>query len=73
MLNLADIAEKLDSEEKLMLKYRFPVRSTGGGVEYETRVGKLLDVAEEAQLVYVSHEGSIIWVKLDEVIEIEEI
>lgn len=73
MIDLSDIAARLDAEEKFNLKYRFPVRSSKGSVEYETRVGKLLDVAEEAGLIYVSHDGNVIWVKTDEVIDIEPV
>ena len=70
MVDLSDVNARLDADEKLELKYRFPVRSADGEVEYETRKGKLLDVAEEARLLYVSHEGEILWIKLEEAVEI---
>ena len=70
-MDLRGIAERLDSDEKLKLTYRFPVRSADGDVEYEVRTGKLLDVAEEAKLLYVSHEGEVIWIKIEEVLSVE--
>ncbi len=70
MVNLSDVNARLDADENLELKYRFPVRSANGEVEYETRKGKLLDVAEEASLLYVSHEGEILWIKVEEAVEI---
>jgi len=70
LLDLKEIAARLDAEEKLKLTYRFPVRSADGQVDYETRCDRLLDVAEEANLLYVSHQGEVIWVKLDEAIAV---
>ena len=70
MVDLSDVNARLDADEKLELKYRFPVRSANGEVEYETRKGELLDVAEEARLLYVSHEGEILWIKVEEAVEI---
>ena len=70
MVDLFRIAERLDSDEKLRLKYRFPVRAADGQVDYEVREGKLLDVSEEAKMLYVLHNGEVIWVKLEEVIDI---
>lgn len=70
MIDFSDIAAKLDADENLDLTYRFPIRSADGNVEYETRKGKLLDVAEDAKLLYVSYRGDVIWVKEDEVVEI---
>lgn len=72
MLDLAEIAASLDREEKFLVTYRLPVSSANGQVEYETRQGKLLDVAEEAGLLYVSHQGQVIWIKCDEVISVEK-
>jgi hypothetical protein len=70
LIDLSDIAARLDAEENLKLTYRFPVSSGGGTVRYETRTARLLDVAEESNLLYVRHEGEVIWVKLDEALEI---
>ena len=70
MVDLSDVNTRLDADENLELKYRFPVRSANGEVQYETRTGKLLDVAEEAKLLYVSHEGEILWVKIEEAVEV---
>lgn len=72
MLNLAEIAASLDREEKFMVTYRLPVSSADGQVGYETRQGKLLDVAEDAGLLYVSHQGQVIWIKTDEVVSVEK-
>lgn len=70
MVDLVDIAARLDADEKLKLKYRFPVRLADGQVEYELRTGRLLDIAEEAKLLYVSHQNEVIWVKLDEAVDV---
>lgn len=70
MVDLLDISARLDADEKLNLSYRFLVCAADGQVEYETRTGRLLDIAEEARLLYVSHQGEVIWVKLDEAIEV---
>ena len=70
MVDLTDVSARLDADEKLEIKYRFPVRSANGEVLYETREGALLDVAEEARLLYVSHDGEILWIKIEEAIEV---
>ena len=70
-MDLTDIAARLDADEKLRLSYRFPVRLADGDVTFETRQGELLDVAEESGLLYVSHRGEVIWVKLEEALEIK--
>ncbi|MGC8861356.1 MAG: hypothetical protein ACP5R5_01125 [Armatimonadota bacterium] len=70
MVDLHDIAARLDADEKLRLRYRFPVASAEGQVEYELRESRLLDVAEDAKLLYVSHGGEVLWVKLEEAIEV---
>lgn len=72
MVDLSDVAARLDADEKFTVKYRFPVRSASGQVEHETRTGKLLDVAEETRLLYVSHEGEILWIKEREVVEVTQ-
>lgn len=69
-MDLISIAARLDADEKFKLTYRFPIRSANGEVKYETRVGKLLDIAEDANVLYVAHAGEVIWVKADEAIEI---
>lgn len=69
-MDLISIASRLDADEKFRLTYKFPVRSADGKVEYETRVGKLLDIAEDTNVLYVAHAGEVIWVKADEAIEI---
>ncbi len=70
MINLSEVAAKLDADEALTLTYRFPIETADGGLTYETRKAKLLDVAEEAGLLYVSQGGKIIWVKIEEAVEI---
>lgn len=72
MLNLSEIAARLDADEKLKLKYRFPVSTGNGNVRYEIRTAKLLDVAVESNVLYVSHENEVIWIKLEEAIEVTE-
>jgi hypothetical protein len=71
-VDLTEVAAKLDADEKLTVTYRFPVSSSNGEVEYQTRHGKLLDIAEEAQRLYVSHNSDVIWVNADEVISVAE-
>ena len=70
MIDLYDIAARLETDGKLRLRYRFPVSSADGAVNYETREGRILDVAEDAKLLYVSHRGEVLWVKLEEAIEV---
>ncbi|MDH7602128.1 MAG: hypothetical protein QHI38_08265 [Armatimonadota bacterium] len=70
MIDLKEIAARLDAEEKMRLKYRFPVSLPDGDVRYEIREDRLLDVAEDARILYVSRGGEVIWVKLEEAIEI---
>ncbi len=72
MLDLSEIAAMLDREEKFVVTYRLPVSTVDGQVGYETRQGKLLDVAEDAGLLYVSHQGQVIWIKADEVVSVEK-
>lgn len=69
-MDLSNVAARLDADEKLKLTYRFPVSSGDGTVKYEVRTAKLLDVAVESNLLYVNHEDEVIWVKLDEAIEV---
>lgn len=70
MVDISDVAARLDADEKLKLTYRFPVSDADGRVDYETREGQLLDVAQDANLLYVSHRGNVIWVKVDEAISV---
>ena len=71
MLDLSDIAAKLDADQKLKLTYRFPVSSGSGDVNYETRTARLLDVSEESKLLYVRQNGEVIWVKMEEALEVQ--
>lgn len=70
-MDLANVAAMLDADERLKLTYRFPVSSGNGSVNYEVRTAKLLDVAIESNLLYVNHEDEVIWIKLDEAIEVQ--
>lgn len=70
MLDISNIAERLDSDEKLELTYRLPVKTPGGRTEFDMRTGRILDVAEEAKLFYVESDNGVIWVKLEEAVEI---
>ncbi|MFQ3548234.1 MAG: hypothetical protein SNJ70_00610 [Armatimonadota bacterium] len=72
MIDLKKIATKLEDEEKLILKYKFPITDAKGNVVIEEREDRLLDVAEDAGILYVSHKNEVLWVKLDEVIEVIE-
>lgn len=69
MVDLLEIAARLDDDERLMLRYRMPV-GAGGKMQWVVRVDKLLDVAEERGLVYVERDGEPTWVTADEVIEV---
>lgn len=72
-MDLESIAQRLDSNEKLRIKYRLPVRGNDGATTWEERVDKLLDVDVGRRMFYVALEGdSVIWVKLEEAIEITE-
>jgi hypothetical protein len=71
-VDLAEVAARLDADEKLAVTYRFPVSSATGEVEYQTRQGNVLDVAEESQRLYVSHNGDVIWIKAEEVVSISK-
>ncbi len=73
MVDLTELAARLDAEEELTVTYRIPVSSAEGKVEYQTRQGKLLDVAEDANLLYVKHNGEVIWIKTDEVESVAEL
>lgn len=70
MIDVSDIAFRLDAEEKLKLTYRFPVRTADGQLDHQVREGKILDVSEEADLLYVSHNKEVIWVKPEEVVDV---
>lgn len=71
MVDLSEVAARLDAEEKLKLRYKFPKRSRDGKeVTWCERCGKLLDVEEEANLLYVSQENAVVWIKKDEALEV---
>lgn len=70
MVDLISIAARLDADEKFKLTYKIPVSAADGEIKYETRAGRLLDVAEDANVLYVAHAGEVIWIKADEAIEI---
>lgn len=69
MLELKEIAARLDNDERLRLTYR--VHAIGRReIEWEVRTDRLLDVAEDTGVFYVDRSGVPVWVKLDEVIEV---
>jgi len=47
-----------------------PMRGEDGSIEMETREGRILDVAEDAKLIYVAQGDQVIWVKLEEAVEV---
>lgn len=69
MLNLSEIAARLDEDENLLVKYRVSV-NLKGNQENQIRTDRLLDVAEENGILYVEQNGAPVWLKADEVIEI---
>lgn len=69
MLNIADLALRLDADEKLKVRYKFP-KKTDSGVTYVERCGKLLDVELEKECLFVSQDDAVVWVKLTEAIEV---
>lgn len=70
MIDLSAIAAKLDADEKLDLTYKLPVSSGDGSVTYETRTARLLDVSVDSGLLYVREKGEVIWIKVEEALEI---
>jgi hypothetical protein len=70
VLDLFDIANRMESDEKFILKYKIPITRNDGSVIYESRQGKLLDVAEHTGRLYVDYRGKVIWVHSDEVEEL---
>lgn len=70
-MDLETIAQRLDANEKLKVKYRLPVKDASGETTWQVRVDKLLDVDVERSMLYVAFEGnSVIWVKKEEAIEV---
>ncbi|MEN6584168.1 MAG: hypothetical protein ABFD54_17110 [Armatimonadota bacterium] len=70
LVDISDVAARLDADEKLKLTYRFPVSNADGRVDYETREGRLLDISQDANLLYVAHSDAVIWVRLEEAISV---
>ncbi len=72
-MKLESIAQRLDANEKLKVKYRLPVKAEDGSVSWQVRTDKLLDVDVERRMLYVAFQGdSVIWVKHDEAVEVSE-
>lgn len=69
MVNLAEIAARLDEDEKLLLKYRVLVPSDGEN-DWEIRTDRLLDVSAESGVLYVQCDGVPVWVALEEAVEV---
>lgn len=70
MINISDIAARLDAEEKLILTYRVQSAASSEDGGYDVRKSVLLDVSEEAKLFYVKENDEIIWVKVEEAISV---
>lgn len=70
MINIADVAARLDAEEKLMLTYRVPAKSKIGDTNFDLRESVLLDVSEETKVFYVKEDDDVVWVKLEEAVSI---
>jgi len=72
-MDLAEMARRLEREEVLQLKYLCPVRSTNDGViEYEERIGRLLDISVDAKKLFVRCASQVIWIKPEEVVALVE-
>ncbi len=72
-MEIESIAQRLDSNEKLKVKYRLPVKGEDGSVVWQERSDKLLDVDIERKMLYVAFQGnSVIWVKAEEVVAVLE-
>lgn len=68
-MDLKKIAVRLDDEERLELRYKTLV-TVDGRNEWVLRTGRLLDVAEDSNILYVDKDGEPVWVRVDEVVEI---
>ena len=70
-MDLVEIAERLDAEEQLKLKYRCFVKTGDGQQRKETvRIDKLLDVEPEKGTLFVSFaDRDVIYVHVQEAIE----
>lgn len=70
-MNLVEIAERLDQEEKLKLKYKCLVKTGSGSTSAQVvRIDKLLDVEPDSGMLFVSFcDRDVIWVRVDEAIE----
>ena len=68
-MDLREIADRLDSEEKLKLMYHSPVKA-GSHLSGVVRTDRLLDVEEDRGILFVDRDGQPAWVKIEEAIEI---
>ena len=69
--DLFDLAMRLEADEKMTLRYSWPLSDENtGAVLYEERADPLLDVAEESGVLFVYHNGDILKVLADEAIEV---
>ena len=72
-MDLDDLADRLERNEVLHLRYLCPLRSSNGGdVRCEERVGELLDVEVETGRLFVRCNGVVIWIKPEEAIALIE-
>jgi hypothetical protein len=68
-VDLKQIAARLDNEEKLHLKYK-TLAAVDGCNEWVIRTDRLLDVAEDREILYVERDGEPVWVHATEAIEV---
>jgi len=72
-IDLTSLAERLERDEALRLKYLCPLQSADEeNVRYEERIGDLLDVAVETDRLFVRYNSQVIWIKPEEVIGLIE-
>lgn len=72
-MDLQAVAQRLESKEKLRVRYRLHTRGPDGSATCQVRVDRLLDVDCDRQTLYVSFEDdSVRWVQADEAIEVVE-
>ena len=73
VIDLTALAERLERDEALLLKYLCPLQTANGtSMRYEERVGDLLDVAVETDRLFVRCNSQVIWIKPEEVIDLIE-
>lgn len=70
-MDLVEIAERLDAEEKLKLKYRCVVKKKKNESAEVVRIDRLLDVEPEQGVLFVSFaDRDVIWIRVQEALEV---